>query len=503
MASFAPWPAAGGDDSSDGVWPARPPALRGGRAPPGRPPKRSRDGRASCPKARCRRGGSGARASTSRWSGSAASTSARPTTSRPRSRIIRAAIDHGVTFMDNCWDYNEGKSHVWMGRALRDGYRQARLPDDEDRRPHARRPAAAQIDQSLRDLGTDVIDLVQIHEVIRRPTPSACSAPDGAIEALVAAQEGRQDPLHRLHGPQEPRIHLQMLEAAAAHHFTFDTVQMPLNVMDAHYDSFERRVLPVADSGGIARAGDEAARLGHVPAQRTARQAPVSPVDCLRYAMGSSASVVITGCESMRDPRAGAGRRLRTPAMNEAERKVILARTAPAGTDGRVGEVQGLRHVRRNRAQSPLARSGEAVAACCRRARRRSAPGTISNVAGRWPGVSPSSSTGMLASVSTGSACEARDARVRDLLQRRGACRRTACRCSRPPAPRVRSPTATRSSAPSSRRASGQIFMPPPKKRPLPTAASITRGCRALLPVDREPDVVCCRGRTARAASRP
>ena len=105
--------------------------------------------------------------------------------------------------MDNCWDYNEGKSHVWMGRALRDGYRRrAFLMTKIDGR--TREAAAAQIDQSLRDLGTDVIDLMQIHEVIRAVDPERVFGPDGAIEALVAAQKAGQDPLHRLHGPQEP-----------------------------------------------------------------------------------------------------------------------------------------------------------------------------------------------------------------------------------------------------------------------------------------------------------
>ena len=118
-------------------------------------------------------------------------------------RIIRAAIDDGINFMDNCWDYNEGRSHVWMGRALRDGYRKrVFLMTKIDGR--TRKAAAAQIDQSLRDLGTDVIDLMQVHEVIRDADPGRVFGPDGAIEALVGGEEGGKDPLHRLHRPQEP-----------------------------------------------------------------------------------------------------------------------------------------------------------------------------------------------------------------------------------------------------------------------------------------------------------
>ena len=103
-------------------------------------------------------------------------------------RIVRAAIDHGVNFMDNCWDYNDGKSHLWMGRALRDGYRRrVFLMTKIDGR--TRKAAAEQIDQSLRDLGTEMIDLIQVHEVIRPSDPARVFGPDGAIEALVAARK--------------------------------------------------------------------------------------------------------------------------------------------------------------------------------------------------------------------------------------------------------------------------------------------------------------------------
>ena len=285
-------------------------------------------------------------------------------------RIIRAAIDHGVTFMDNCWDYNDGRSHVWMGRALRDGYRQrVFLMTKIDGR--TRKAAAAQIDQSLRDLGTDVIDLMQVHEVIRDADPERVFGPDGAMEALVAAKKAGKIRFIGFTGHKSPAIHLKMLEAAAAHRFTFDTVQMPVNVMDAHYDSFERRVMPGRRQGRRRGAGDEAARLGHV--LRAARRSPSgrcrrSSACATRWARRRRSSS--PGCESMRDLAqaldAAYGRR----AMTGAERKAVLARTAPAARQGAVGEVQGLRHVRRHRPQPALARDREALSGAARSIRR-------------------------------------------------------------------------------------------------------------------------------------
>jgi aryl-alcohol dehydrogenase-like predicted oxidoreductase len=248
-------------------------------------------------------------------------------------RIMRAAIDHGVTFMDNCWDYNEGRSHVWMGRALRDGYRKrVFLMTKIDGRN--RKAAAAQIDQSLRDLGTDVIDLMQIHEVIRAGEPARVFGPDGAMEALVAAKKAGKIRFIGFTGHKSPAIHLAMLETAATHGFTFDAVQMPVNVMDAHHDSFERRVSPVAEKTGTAVLAMKPLGGGVFLRSDPLAKRRVSPADCLRYAMGSSASVVITGCQSMRDLGQALDAAYRSDALTAVDRKAILARTAPAGAKG-------------------------------------------------------------------------------------------------------------------------------------------------------------------------
>jgi predicted aldo/keto reductase-like oxidoreductase len=248
-------------------------------------------------------------------------------------RIVRAAIDHGINFMDNCWDYNDGKSHIWMGRALRDGYRRrAFLMTKIDGR--TRKAAAAQIDQSLRDLGTDTIDLMQVHEVIRASDPARVFGPDGAIEALVAAQKAGKIRFIGFTGHKSPAIHLEMLQVAAAHGFAFDTVQMPVNVMDAHHDSFERQVTPAAQKDGVAVLAMKPLGSGLFLRSAPLVGHEISPTDCLRYAMGSPASVVITGCESMRDlaQALDAAYGFRSP--TDAQRQALLARTAGAGGAG-------------------------------------------------------------------------------------------------------------------------------------------------------------------------
>jgi len=248
-------------------------------------------------------------------------------------RIIRAAIDHGVNFMDNCWDYNNGKSHVWMGRALRDGYRKrVFLMTKIDGR--TRKAAAAQIDQSLRDLGVDTIDLMQVHEVIRDSDPGRVFGPDGAMEALAAAKQAGKIRFIGFTGHKSPKIHLKMLEAAAAHRFAYDTVQMPVNVMDAHYDSFEQRVLPAATKAGVAVLAMKPLGSGVFLRSGPLAGGQISPTDCLRYAMGSGASVVITGCESMRDLGQALGAAYGFQPPTDAHRKTLLAQTAPAGANG-------------------------------------------------------------------------------------------------------------------------------------------------------------------------
>src|SRR5438093_2527487 len=208
-------------------------------------------------------------------------------------RIIRAAIDAGVNFLDNSWDYNEGRSEIRMGKALRDGYRErAFLMTKID--GQTRTAAARQIEESLRRLQTDVIDLLQFHEIIRMEDPDRIFANGGAIEAALEAKDAGKIRHIGFTGHKSPAIHLRMLETSVEHGFRFDTVQRPLNVMDAHFESFEKIVLPVLLKEGIGVLGMKPLGDRQIPASKT-----VSPVERLHYAMNLPTSVVITGCDSM------------------------------------------------------------------------------------------------------------------------------------------------------------------------------------------------------------
>src|ERR1700682_6318124 len=144
-------------------------------------------------------------------------------------RIVRAAIDRGINFLDNCWDYKGGQSEVRMGKALRDGYRQrAFVMTKIDGR--TKKAAAQQLEESLRRLQTDHIDLLQFHEIIRMEDPGRVFAAGGGMEAVVEAQKAGKVRYIGFTGHKSPDIHLKMLETADAHQFHFDAVQMPLNV---------------------------------------------------------------------------------------------------------------------------------------------------------------------------------------------------------------------------------------------------------------------------------
>jgi aryl-alcohol dehydrogenase-like predicted oxidoreductase len=207
-------------------------------------------------------------------------------------RIIRTALDHGLNFMDNSWDYNGGQSEIRVGKALRDGYRQkAFLMTKIDGR--TRQEAARQIDESLRRLQTDHVDLLQHHEVIRFEDPDRIFAPDGSIEAFLDAKKAGKLRYIGFTGHKDPHVHLYMLEVAKEHGFRFDTVQMPLNVMDAHFRSFEKLVLPELERQDIGVLGMKSMGSGVILESHTA-----SPVECLHYALSLPTSVVITGIDS-------------------------------------------------------------------------------------------------------------------------------------------------------------------------------------------------------------
>lgn len=243
-------------------------------------------------------------------------------------RIIRTAMDHGVNFLDNCWDYNKGQSEIRMGKALRDGYRdKAFLMSKIDGRK--KEAAARQIDESLQRLQTDCIDLMQIHEVIRFEDPYRLFN-EGCIEALQEAQKAGKIRYIGFTGHKDPLIHLRMLEVADARGLRFDAVQMPLNVMDAHFHSFEKHVLPALVAREIGVIGMKPLGNGDILKSNI-----VSSMECLHYAMSLPTSVVLTGMDTMErvDQALKAVREFQP--MDESQAAELLARTRDAAADGR------------------------------------------------------------------------------------------------------------------------------------------------------------------------
>ena len=244
-------------------------------------------------------------------------------------RLVRAAIDRGINFLDNSWDYNDGVSEIRMGKALRDGYRErAFLMTKIDGQTRA--AAAEQIDECLRRLQTDVIDLMQFHEIIRMGDPGRIFGEGGALEAVLEARDAGRIRYVGFTGHKSPAIHLKMLETAKDHGFRFDAVQMPLNVLDAHFDSFEKRVLPVLVQENIGVLGMKPLGDKQVLESRT-----VTPMEALRYALNLPTSVVITGCDSQRilDQAIEAATTFRP--MTPDEVRTLLARTARSAERGR------------------------------------------------------------------------------------------------------------------------------------------------------------------------
>jgi uncharacterized protein len=243
-------------------------------------------------------------------------------------RIIRTGIDEGINFLDNCWDYNDGESEIRMGRALRDGYRQkAFLMTKIDGRNKT--AAVTQINESLRRLQTDRIDLLQFHEVIRDSDPDRIFAEGGAIEVALEAKKAGKIRFLGFTGHKSPDIHLKMLATAAQHGFAFDAVQMPLNVMDAHFNSFERKVLPALTKDGIGVLGMKPMGDHLILDSKTA-----TPVECLHYAMNLPTSVVITGCDSLPILQQALQAARSFQPMDSSQVAALLAKTAKAAEAG-------------------------------------------------------------------------------------------------------------------------------------------------------------------------
>ena len=243
-------------------------------------------------------------------------------------RIIRSAVDRGINFMDNCWDYHNGGSEVRMGKALQDGYRdKVFLMTKID--GQTKTSAAKQLDESLKRLRTDRIDLIQFHEVIRMGDPDRIFGEDGSVEAIKAAKKAGKVRFIGFTGHKDPKIHLHMIEVAKAHDFRFDAVQMPLNIMDAHFRSFQHLVVPVLVKENIGVLGMKPLGSGVI-----LRSGVVKAKECLHYAMNLPTSTVIIGMDRMTwlDEAIEAAKSFKPMAKEEIS--ALLSRTAEAGAKG-------------------------------------------------------------------------------------------------------------------------------------------------------------------------
>jgi len=247
-------------------------------------------------------------------------------------RLCHAAIDRGMTFMDNSWDYNKGVSEERMGAALsQGGYRdKVFLMSKVDGR--TRQSAQQQLDESLRRLKTDRLDLWQFHEVLRFDDPDRIFADDGAIQVALDARRAGKIRYIGFTGHKDPRIHLYMLDVAARHGFHFDAVLFPSNVMDAHFRSFAHEVMPRAVRERIGVQTMKA--FGGSDGVILKSGAKISPIECLHYALNLPTAVVITGIDNQRvlDQAFEAARTFKP--MMEAQVADLLARTAQAGKAG-------------------------------------------------------------------------------------------------------------------------------------------------------------------------
>ncbi len=250
-----------------------------------------------------------------------------PKTERAATRLVHAAIDGGITFMDNAWDYNEGVSETRMGKALVGRRDKVFLMTKCCVHGRDARTAMKQLEESLRRLKTDYLDLWQLHEVIFDDEPAKYFARGGAVEALDKARQQGKVRFVGFTGHKNPDLHLEML----AHDYPWDSCQLPLNCFDASFRSFEQRVLPELNRRGIAPIGMKS--LGGDG--RAVKAKVVTAQEALRYALSLPIATLVSGIDTMRvlQQNLGVARGFRP--MSARQRETLLRRIAAKSRDGR------------------------------------------------------------------------------------------------------------------------------------------------------------------------
>jgi uncharacterized protein len=249
-------------------------------------------------------------------------------TQRDIDQIVHAAIDAGVTFMDNAWEYHDGRSEEVMGKALRDGWRDRTfLMTKVCTHGRDAKVAMRQLEQSLRRLRTDHLDLWQIHEVVYENDPERHFAPGGVVEALDRAKRDGKVRFVGFTGHKDPSIHLRMLEQG----YPFDACQLPLNCFDASFRSFERLVVPELSRQqvaviGMKSFGGEANML---------KKRSVTPAEALSYAMSLPVATTVSGIDSMKVLRQNLRIARGFRKMSEADMRELRTHCAVQAADGR------------------------------------------------------------------------------------------------------------------------------------------------------------------------
>ncbi len=244
-------------------------------------------------------------------------------------QLIRSGIDAGITFMDNSWDYNEGISEVRMGKALKDGYRDKVLLMTKINGRTAE-SFHKQLTQSLERLDVPAIDLVQFHEIIRMEDPDRIFCKGGAIEAAIKARDEGRIRYIGFTGHKDPAVHLRMFEVADRNKFHFDTVQMPVNVMDAHFRSFTREVIPAANDHGTGVLAMKTFGDSYI-----LDSGVVDPIEALHWGLSQHISVLIAGIDKpeILDQTLHAVRTFQP--LSDSDTNRILDRTREAALEGK------------------------------------------------------------------------------------------------------------------------------------------------------------------------
>lgn len=242
-------------------------------------------------------------------------------------RIIHEALDSGITFMDNAWEYHQGRSEQIMGKALQGRRDKAFLMTKVCTHGRDRKVAMQQLEQSLRRLKTDYIDLWQVHEVIYDNDPELHFAKGGVIEALEQAKREGKVRFVGFTGHKDPAIHLKML----AYNYPFDTCQLPLNCLDASFRSFEKQVLPELNKRGIAAIGMKSLGGGGEPVKKGV----ITATEALRYAMSLPVATTVSGIDSLQVLRQNLSIAKNFKPMSAAEMQALRTRYARYAADGR------------------------------------------------------------------------------------------------------------------------------------------------------------------------